>query len=90
MVREHERKGPVPRSLRGWESNFEFDHIEIVGRRVRTGCIWLRLVPVAVMNVGTFGFHKQQGTFWLAGQLIASQDLVDFQLCITVEQGNSE
>jgi hypothetical protein len=42
------------------------------------------------MNTGTFGFHKQQGTLWLAaGQLIASQDLVDFQLCITVEQGKS-
>jgi len=52
--------------------------------------MWLRLVPVAVMSAGTFGFHKQQGTLWLTdGQLIASQDLVDFWLCITVEQGKS-
>jgi hypothetical protein len=42
------------------------------------------------MNAGTLGFHKQQGNLWLAdGQLIASQDLVDFWLWITVEQGKS-
>jgi len=45
---------------------------------------------VTVMSAGTFGYHKQQGTLWLAdGQLIASQDLGDFSLCITVEQGKS-
>jgi len=47
------------------------------------------LVSVAVVNTGTFDFHKQQGTLWLAGQLIASQGLVDLRLCITEEQGKS-
>jgi hypothetical protein len=47
------------------------------------------LVTVAVMNTGTFGFHKRQGTFCLAGQLIDSQDLVDLWLYVTMEQGKS-
>jgi hypothetical protein len=87
LVRKHERKRQVQRPVHGWEGAFEINHKEIVGKKVCTGFIWLRLVPVAGMNTGIFGFHKWPGTLRLAGKLIASQDLVDLWLCITVEQG---
>jgi hypothetical protein len=52
------RKRQVGRPLHGWEGTFEINHKEIVGKRVCTGFIWLRLVPIAGMNTEIFGFYK--------------------------------
>jgi hypothetical protein len=96
LVGKPEGRRPLGRPRRRWEDNIKMDLRE-VGRGAQTGLIWLRVGTdggLLCIRWWTFGFHKMRGIYWVAYDILASQEglvfhgvsLMDHRLKLTFQR----